>query len=138
MKRFLSSLTMVVVLALSACAPSPTPTATPEKPAPTLASSTAASSPAPMAEPICPEPTEGTQLLRNEAMGYCLLYPADYTPVELSYEVCLVPGETFMLCQWAGQPAGKRRFELYAIVHLSLLPMIFKMPRHDDPEESVV
>jgi hypothetical protein len=57
--------------------------------------------PEPTAVSRCPEPTEGTQLLRNEAMGYCLLYPADYTPVDLSYEVCLVPGETFMLCHSA-------------------------------------
>jgi len=32
-----------------------------------------------LAGPECPEPTEGTELLRNEEHGYCLLYPAGFS-----------------------------------------------------------
>ena len=56
--------------------------------------------PIPTAE--CPGPGEGTQLLQNEAFGYCFLYPEDYIRVDpLPYEVCLVPGEPYMACHTA-------------------------------------
>src|SRR3990170_7017268 len=113
MKKTFFSLLMVALLALTACSPEPTPIATPETPAPTLALPTATVAPTepptqvptipptpiPTAEPSCPEPTEGTQLLRNQEMGYCLLFPADYIRVDpLPYEVCLVSGEPYLLC----------------------------------------
>jgi hypothetical protein len=50
----------------------------------------------------CPEATAGTQLLTNEEMGYCLLYPDGYSRVDpLPYEVCLVSEESFMACHSA-------------------------------------
>src|SRR3972149_4672692 len=110
MKKAFFPLVMVTMLLLAACAPSPTPTAT-ANPKPTLASPTAVPSATaspvpptltPTAEPSCPEPAEGTQLLRNQEMGYCLLFPADYIQVDpLPYEVCLVPGEPYLLCHSA-------------------------------------
>ena len=114
MKNSLFPLMMTAILALVACGPGPTPlpTVPPSpmltvlpSPTPTVPPSptpTVPPTPMPTAEPSCPEPTEGTQLLRNEAMGYCLLYPADYIRVDpLPYEVCLVPGEPFLLCHSA-------------------------------------
>jgi len=107
---------VIASLVLAACSPEPTPIAIPETPTPTLALPTDTIAPTepptqvptipptpiPTAEPSCPDPTEGTQLLRNEAMGYCLLFPADYIQVDpLPYEVCLVPGEPFLLCHSA-------------------------------------
>src|SRR3990170_2083322 len=104
---------VIASLVLAACSPEPTPIAIPETPTPTLALPTDTIAPTepptqvptipptpiPTAEPSCPDPTEGTQLLRNEAMGYCLLFPADYIRVDpLPYEVCLVPGEPYLLC----------------------------------------
>src|SRR3989304_1127024 len=111
MKNSLFPLMMTAILALVACGPGPTllPTVPPSpsptvlpSPTPTVPPSPTATvppSPVPTAEPSCPDPTEGTQLLRNEAMGYCLLFPADYIRVDpLPYEVCLVPGEPYLLC----------------------------------------
>ena len=106
MKKAFFSLVMVTLLTLSACAsptgvgttqPSPsdqvvTVVAAPMQAFPTI-------TPTPTAQPTCPEPTEGTKLLRNEAMGYCLLYPADYIQVDpLAGNVCLIPVEIFLLC----------------------------------------
>ena len=49
--------------------------------------------------PVCPEPVAGTALLKKEALGYCFLYPEEYFLVEpLTYEICLVPQETKLLC----------------------------------------
>ena len=47
----------------------------------------------------CPSPTPGTLLLKNEADGYCLLYPSEYSVVyPFAGEVCLVSGEPQMAC----------------------------------------
>src|SRR3990170_2932655 len=112
--KYILPINSVLLLALAACGPGPAPLPTvPPSPSPTVLPSptptvppsptpTVPPSPAPTAEPSCPEPTEGTQLLRNEALGYCLLFPADYIQVDpLPYEVCLVPGEPYLLCHSA-------------------------------------
>src|SRR3990172_9463671 len=116
MKKTFFSLLMVALLALTACSPEPTPIATPETPAPTLALPTATvaptepptqvptipPTPVPTAEPSCPEPAEGTQLLRNDAMGYCLLYSDGLVRVDIPpHEVCLVPEGPAMACHTA-------------------------------------
>lgn len=96
-------LTLAGTLVLASCGPAtatlqpnlpPAPTSTaPAPPAPT---------PSPTAEPRCPEPTEGTQLLRQDRMGYCLLYPDDYIEVQTDpTQVCLVPGEPYLACHSA-------------------------------------
>lgn len=104
---------LIASLVLVACSPEPTPDLTPEMPAATLASPTATTAPPtptiPPATPTllpptpeCPSPGEGTQLLQNEAFGYCFLYPKDYIRVDpLPDEVCLVPGEPYMACHTA-------------------------------------
>ena len=109
--KYILPINSVLLLALAACGPGPAPLPTvPPSPMPTVLPSpsptvppsptaTVLPSPAPTAEATCPEPAEGTQLLRNEALGYCLLFPADYIRVDpLPYEVCLVPGEPYLLC----------------------------------------
>jgi len=53
----------------------------------------------PSAEPSCPEPTEGTQLLTQEQMGYCLLYPEGFLEIYTDpAQVCLVPEGPTMVC----------------------------------------
>ena len=116
MKKAFFPLIMAAMLALAACAPSPTPIVTREMPAPTLALPTATVAPTepptqaptvpptsiPTAEPSCPAPTEGTQLLRQDRMGYCLLYPESYIEVHTDpIQVCLVPGEPYLACHSA-------------------------------------
>jgi hypothetical protein len=99
---------VIASLVLAACSPEPAPNATPELPMPTLVLPTATTAPAtptqlpPTPTPECPGPTEGTQLLKNEALGYCTLYSEGYIEVEIPpSEVCLVPGEPYMACHSA-------------------------------------
>ena len=48
---------------------------------------------------VCPEASEGTLALRNDPMGYCLLYPDDLYVVEpFDTEICLVPELPSMMC----------------------------------------
>jgi len=112
MKRLTSTFLLIFLLAVVTvrCTPGPSPSpmlTTPkatttqrfQTPSPTP---TAPPTPMPTVAPSCPEPTEGTKLLRNEAMGYCFLYPNGYIRVDpLPYEICLVPSETNMLCHTA-------------------------------------
>ena len=78
--------------------PTNTPTASTEPAQPATATATPASTPA----PTCPEPTPGTILLRQERMGYCLLYPDDIFEVQTDpTQVCLAPSVTIMACHSA-------------------------------------
>lgn len=100
-------LLLSLALVLPACSPEPTPTlalptatSTPTNP-PTQVP-TALPTPIPTAEPSCPEAAAGTQLLAREEMGYCLLYPEGYIEVDTDpAQVCLVPGEPYMMCHTA-------------------------------------
>jgi len=95
----LSPAAVVVVLVLAACNAAPAGIASTEPPTQVP---TVPSAPTPTAEPRCPEATEGTQLLRQDQMGYCLLYPEDYIEVQTDpTQVCLVPGEPYMACHSA-------------------------------------
>jgi hypothetical protein len=87
-----------MILLLAACAPTGQASITPaETSAPPTASTTS-----PTAAPTCPEPMEGTQLLRNEAMGYCLMYPDELNRLDPGpLEVCLVPEGPTMACHSA-------------------------------------
>jgi len=105
----------VASLLLAACSPKPTPNVTSEVAAPAQALPTAATAiptltipPAtatqlpPTPTPECPGPGQDKQLLRNEAFGYCFLYPEDYIRVDpLPYEICLVPNEPYLVCHTA-------------------------------------
>src|SRR3990170_8751991 len=104
--KYILPINSVLLLALAACGPGPAPLPTvPPSPSPTVLPSptptvppsptpTVPPSPTPTPEPSCPEPTEGTQLLRQDRMGYCLLYPESYIEVHTDpIQVCLVPGE---------------------------------------------
>jgi len=90
---------LLAALLLGACAPQVqapiTPTETSAPPAATPTSE-------PTVTPTCPEPAQETTLLQQEQLGYCLLYPADYVEVHTEPDqVCLVQGETNMLCHSA-------------------------------------
>ena len=89
----------LVSLALASCSPEPTPILTSEMPTHTPVSPTATGltgptqqPPASTATPVpeCPSPTEGTQLMRNERYGYCLLVPAGYVWDEPDLGACIV------------------------------------------------
>lgn len=98
----------LVSLALASCSPEPTPILTSEMPTHTPVSPTATGltgptqqPPASTATPVpeCPSPTEGTQLMRNEEMGYCLLFPDGLNRLDSSpVDVCLVPEGPTMGC----------------------------------------
>ena len=69
--------------------PTVVPTAVPTLPLTTM----------PTAEPSCPVATPGMQLLRNEEMGYCLLYPDGHNRLDPNpTEVCLIPEGPTMAC----------------------------------------
>jgi hypothetical protein len=135
---------VIANLFLAACSREPTPNLTPEMPAAASVSPTAtAALPTPKIPPStptqlpptptleCPSPGEGTQLLRNEEYGYCFLYPEDYIRVDpLPYEICLVPGEPYMVChnanlileveQAAGRTADQIADEIVADAELAI------------------
>jgi hypothetical protein len=98
---------VIASLVLAACSPEPAPTkalptTTAAPPTQTKPTPTIPPSPVPTTEPSCPEPTDGTQLLKNEELGYCTLYSEGYLEVEIPpSEVCLVPGEPYMACHSA-------------------------------------
>jgi len=106
MKKYFFSLMLVASLALTACA-SPTgvgatqPSASDQVATIVAATMQAFPSNTPVPTPVarCPEPMEGARLLKNENMGYCLLYPEGL--IEISSdpaEVCLVPEGPTMGC----------------------------------------
>lgn len=50
----------------------------------------------------CPEPTDDSSLYRDDALGFCLLYPNDYRPVNaVESETCFVPAGPQMACHSA-------------------------------------
>jgi hypothetical protein len=58
--------------------------------------------PEPTAKPSCPELAEGTQLLTQESVGYCLMYPEGFLEVYSDpAQVCLVPEGPTMGCHTA-------------------------------------
>ena len=85
----------VVSLALVACTPAQAtiPPAAPATQVPTIPPT-----PVPTAAPICPEAAPGTQLLRHDEHGYCLLYPDGLVWVVGG---CLVPEGPAMGCHTA-------------------------------------
>ncbi len=106
MKKIFFPLMLVASLALTACA-SPTGVGTTQPSSSDQVATIVAgtmqafptNTPVPTAEPSCPEPMEGTRLLKNENMGYCLLYPEGL--IEISSdpsEICLVPEGPTMGC----------------------------------------
>lgn len=87
-----------VLIILGACGSAPAAVAPTEPPTPVPI---VPPTPVPTPEPRCPEPTEGTRLLRQDRMGYCLLYPEDFIEVAGPTDVCLVPSEPYMACHSA-------------------------------------
>ncbi len=93
-----SGLALIAFQALSACAPQGQTSFPPTEPSATPAPPAAS----PTAEPICPEATTDAELLRNEAMGYCLLFPDELNRLEGGpLQVCLVPEGPTMACHTA-------------------------------------
>jgi len=100
MTKWLQTLATVVLVFVVAACGAASATVAPTEPPPEVP--TVPSAPTPTAEPRCPPATEGTQLLRQDQMGYCLLYPEDYIEVQTDpTQVCLVPSEPYMACHSA-------------------------------------
>jgi len=98
-KRVLTPAAVIVVLALSACNAASGTVAPTEPPTPVP---TVPPTPISTAEPSCPGPRAGTQLLRHEEHGYCLLYPDGLVRVDTPpYQICLVPEGPAMACHTA-------------------------------------
>ena len=106
MKKIFFPLMMAAVLILSACA-SPTGVGTTQPSSSDQVATVVAATmqalpsntPIPTLAPVCPIVTKGTQLLRNEEMGYCLLHPNGYNRLDPNpTEVCLVPDGPTMGC----------------------------------------
>jgi len=94
-----SGLCLLAAMLLTACALQGQAPITPTETSPLPA---ATPTPEPTLTPTCPRPVQGTTLLRQEQLGYCLLYPADYVEVHTEPDqVCLVQGETNMMCHSA-------------------------------------
>ena len=92
-------MTFVAAIALTGCGPAPTTGAPTESPTQVP---TVPPTPAPAVAPVCPTASEGTQLLRNEEIGYCLLYPDGHNRLDPNpTEVCLVPEGPTMACHSA-------------------------------------
>jgi hypothetical protein len=86
-------------LALAACGAAPTsvPLADPPTEIPAVLPTAE-----PTAAPSCPDPTEGTNLLRRDDLGYCLLYPTGLASIDTPPDQeCLVSEGPSMLCHTA-------------------------------------
>ena len=90
-------LTLAAMIAVAGCSPAATtvPPGNPLTPIPTIPPTPV---PIATAAPSCPEPAPGTQLLRHEERGYCLLYPDGLVWVDGG---CLVPEGPAMGCHTA-------------------------------------
>ena len=95
MKPFVAFLVLVAGLMVAGCIAAPTSQA----PTKVAAEVPTISPPEPTSAPTCPEPTEGTQLLRHDEYGYCVLYPDGLvrigTPPD---QTCLIPEGPAMAC----------------------------------------
>lgn len=50
----------------------------------------------------CPDPTSDSPLHRDDELGFCLLYPSDYRPIDaIDSETCFVPAGSEMACHHA-------------------------------------
>jgi len=90
-------LTLAAMIAVAGCSPAAT-TVAPSNPLTPIPTVPPTPVPIATAEPSCPEPAPGTQLLRHEEHGYCLLYPDGLVWVDGG---CLVPEGPAMGCHTA-------------------------------------
>lgn len=99
LKRGWPWLVVAAALVFAGCSPATAPAA-PTEPA-TLAP-TPPPAQTPTAAPSCPEPAAGTVLLRQDALGFCTLYPEGVQEiVGPPDQVCLVPEGPAVQCHSA-------------------------------------